>query len=203
MIRDPVNHHTPVKSRLLLLLVCCALAAAGCALPGLANYAVPGPVSNPLLVACRNEHDLWERSVDVLHELQFDIGRENRLGHVIETVPKTGASLLEPWHKDSVSLASRWESTLQSIRRTVQLQFQPDDNGNGFLVSVVVLKELEDLPGVAGNSAGAATFSESQPLERDLNPVVGQSTPSQWIPVGRDAELEQVILQRLSVAYSL
>jgi len=70
-------------------------------------------------------------------------------------------------------------------------------------VSVAVYKELEDLPGVAANSAGAATFSESTPLDRDLNPVVGQSTPSIWIPVGRDPELEQSLLQRLKVVYSM
>jgi hypothetical protein len=70
-------------------------------------------------------------------------------------------------------------------------------------VNVVARKEIEDLPGVAGNSPGAATFSESTPMERNLNPVVGQSTPSVWIPVGRDPTLEQAILARLRAMYSM
>lgn len=186
----------------LLLILCSLCLGAGCAIPGLGNIAVQGPVSNPLLVATRDEVLAWERAVDVLHELKFEIGRENRLGRVIETVPKTGASLMEPWHHDSVGFASRVESTLQSVRRTAQIQLQPDDAGQGFLVSVIVLKEIEDVPGAVGNSPGAATFNENQPMQRDLNPVVGQSTPSQWIPAGRDLALEGVILQHLRAIYS-
>ncbi len=160
------------------------------------------PITNPLLVATQNEELVWERAVDVLHDFQFEIGRENRLGRTIETLPKVGSGVLEPWHHDSVGFASRLESSLQSIRRIVVLSLQPDDNGQGYLVSVAAYKQLEDLPGVAGNSPGASTFSESTPLVRDLNPVVGQSAPSRWIPQGRDAALEQAMLNRLRDVYS-
>jgi hypothetical protein len=175
----------------------------GCAFPGRPpGGAAQIPVSNPLLVATQNEELVWERAIDVLHDFQFEIGRENRLGRVIETVPKVGAGLLEPWHHDSVGFHSRLESSLQSIRRIAIISLQPDDSGQGYLVSVTVLKEIEDLVGVAGNSAGAATFSESTPLIRDLNPVVGQSTPSTWLPMGRDPLLEEAILRRLRTVYS-
>jgi hypothetical protein len=160
------------------------------------------PVSNPLLVATPNEELVWERAVDVLHDFQFEIARENRLGRIIETAPKVGSGILEPWHHDSVGWNARLESSLQSIRRIVLISLQPDDNGQGYLVSVTALKEREDLPGVAGNSAGAATFSESTPMIRDLNPVVGQSSPSIWIPLGRDSALEQAMLARLRAVYS-
>lgn len=176
----------------------------GCAIPQVNPFAsAPGPATNPLLVATQNEELVWERAVEVLHEFHFEIGRENRLGRVIDTKPLVGAGMLEPWHRDSVTLTDRLESSLQSIRRRAQVSMQPDDQGRGYLVSVAVYKELEDLPGVAANSAGAATFSESTPLDRDLNPVVGQSTPSIWIPVGRDPGLEQSLLQRLKVVYSM
>ncbi|WP_437204555.1 hypothetical protein [Planctomicrobium sp. SH664] len=159
-------------------------------------------VSNPLLVSTSNEEIVWERAIDVLHDFNFEIAVENRLGRVIETVPKTGASLLEPWHWDSVGCENRLESTLQSIRRIVQVSLQPNDQYNGYLVSVTAYKEVEDLPGIAGNSRGGATFSESTPLERDLDAVVGQTTPSTWVPLGRDPDLEQAILQRLRAVYS-
>ena len=175
----------------------------GCALPGTApSGAAQVSVSNPLLVASQNEELVWERAIDVLHDFQFEIGRENRLGRVIETVPKVGAGLFEPWHHDSVGFENRLESTLQSIRRIALISLQPDDQGQGYLVSVTVLKEIEDLAGVAGNSAGAATFSESTPLMRDLGPVVGQSTVSNWLPQGRDPLLEEAILNRLRTVYS-
>lgn len=59
------------------------------------------------------------------------------------------------------------------------------------------LKGPEDLPGVAANSPGGATFQESAPLKRDLNLVVGQSSKSNWIPKGRDQALEQAFLASL------
>lgn len=159
-------------------------------------------VGNPLIVATTNEELVWERAVDVLHDFNFEIERENRLAKVIQTAPKVGAGLLEPWHKDAVGLGNRLEGSLQSVRRTVQVSMQPQEDGSSYLVTVAAYKELEDLPGLAANSPGAATFQESQPLNRDLNPVVGQTAPSQWIPVGRDPLLEEAILEKLYAAYS-
>ncbi|SFI18737.1 hypothetical protein SAMN05421753_106196 [Planctomicrobium piriforme] len=179
---------------------CCLL---GCLHPGGSQFGTAQvPVTNPLLVASQNEELVWERAVDVLHDFQFEIARENRLGRVIETVPKVGSGLTEPWQHDSVGFDNRLESSLQSIRRIVLISLQPDDRGQGYLVSVEAQKEVEDLPGIAGNSPGAATFSESTPLIRDLNPVVGQSSPSRWIPLGRDLALEQAMLNRLRAVYS-
>lgn len=73
-------------------------------------------LQNPVLIRAQNDNDCWERTVDLLHDY-FEIARENRLDGVIETRPKVGASLFEPWHKDSAGLKNRLESTLQSIRR--------------------------------------------------------------------------------------
>lgn len=153
------------------------------------------PVGQPLFVASTNQDAVWERTVDVLHEYPFYVRREDRLDGVIETEYKTGSGVLEPWHKDSVGHFQKMESTLQSIRRRVVVNITPASNG--FYIYVEAYKELEDLVGLAANSAGGATFQESQPLQRDLDLVVGQTTPSGWISQGRDFALEQDILQRI------
>jgi hypothetical protein len=155
-----------------------------------------------LPVVARNDDALWERTVDVLHSFQFPVAREDRLARIIETDYKVGSGCLEPWHRDSVGPANRLESTLQSVRRIVRVTLAPVDVGGGYAVSVEAYKEREDLPGLAANSPGAATFQESTPLQFDLNPVVGQSAPSGWIPVGRDFALEQAILASLRAAYA-
>ena len=160
------------------------------------------PAPNPMLVAATNHEVLWERTVDILHDFHFEIASENRFSGVIETDYRTGASLLEPWHQDAVGLENRLEGTLQSIRRKVYVRLTPDEAGRGYVVSVEAYKEFEDLPGVAANSPGGATFQEATPLQRDLNLVVGQSAPSGWIPAGRDAALEQKVLQSLQIAYA-
>ncbi len=156
--------------------------------------------SNPVYVAANNHEAVWERIVDVLHDYQFRIASENKLDGRIETDYKTGASFLEPWHRDSVGVENKWESTLQPIRRKVIVSITPADGG--YLVAVEALKELEDLNGLAANSAGGATFQESTPLVRDLDQVVGQTAPSQWVFLGRDLYLEQSLAQSLQVAFS-
>ena len=155
----------------------------------------PMIVSNPVFLPANSQHSAWERTVDALHDFHFPIARENRLDGVIETDYRVGSNVLEPWHGDSVGVYNRMESTLQSIRRKVRVDLTPVEGG--YLVGVEAFKEQEDLLGVAENTAGAATFRKNTPLERDLNVVVGQSSPSGWISLGRDADLEQAILAEM------
>lgn len=159
-------------------------------------------VSNPLFVNSTNDELVWERAVDVLHEFHFEIARENRLARTIETYPRSGAGLLEPWHPDAPGFFDRLEGTTQPIRRTVQLSLLPSEVQPGYLVSVVVLKEREDFTGKGAGSIGAATFQESQPLQRNLDPVVSAAEADGWIPLGRDPALEQALLRRLMTIYS-
>ncbi len=157
-------------------------------------------LANPILVRANNDEDCWERTVDLLHDY-FEIERENRLDGMIETRPKVGAGLLEPWHKDSPGLRNRLESTLQSIRRRafISVTSTPD----GYLVGVEVFKEMEDVVHNGyGNTAGNATFQENRPLQRDLRTTVGESTPYGWISLGRDTKLEERILVDLQQEFS-
>ncbi|MEX0715165.1 MAG: hypothetical protein WD066_01190 [Planctomycetaceae bacterium] len=157
--------------------------------------AVPG---NPVFVPGGNHEMVWERTVDVLHTY-FEIGRENKLDGVIETRSKTGSSVIEPWHHETVGCENRWESTLQSIRRRAIVTITPVEGG--FFIGVEAYKELEDLVGVAALTAGGATFQDFNPLRRDLDLVVGQSTPSGWIPQGRDVALEQKMLDSIRAEF--
>lgn len=153
---------------------------------------------NPVFVPATNHEMVWERTVDVIHTY-FEIGRENKLDGVIETQYKTGSSIVEPWHFETIGAENRWESTLQSIRRRAIVTITPTEGGH--FITVEAYKELEDLPGVAALSAGGATFHDSNPLRRDLDLVVGQSTPSGWLPQGRDAILERAMLDSLRAEF--
>ncbi len=179
----------------LVCAVCAPLIAGGCA-QFVSRRATMG-TTNPLLVLTANDEFVWESVVDVLHEYLFEIADENRLSRVIETEYKVGSGILEPWHQDSVGLESRLESSVQSIRRKVFVRILPSDDARGYLVSVEVRKEIEDLPGLAANSSGGATFRDERPLNRDLNEVVGQTRPSRWIVKGRDLDLEQALLSEI------
>ena len=188
----PLSRRRVCASGLMCLM---SMAVGGCA----TFSRQPAVANNPIVVRANNGEFVWERTVDVIHEYLFEIERENRLDGIIETRYKTGASLLEPWHPDSVGMANRWESTLQSIRRKAFVSVTPVQGG--FLVGVEAVKEIEDVSRTA-NSPGAATFLDNNPLQRDLNVVVGQATPSGWISRGRDPELEASMLQSIAEAFA-
>jgi len=185
-----------VSWRLIFLL----LFALGSGCAGLrSRTATVAPSNAPVLVASGNQERVWEQVVDVVHDY-FDIARENRLDGIIETKPRVGSGLFEPWHRDSVGLQNRLESSLQSIRRRGFINVTPAEGG--YLVSVEVLKEQEDVESTPDKSAGGSTFQESRPLQRDLTLVVGDEAPQGWIAMGRDVDLEIRILNGIRKATS-
>lgn len=154
---------------------------------------------NAVQISANSFNMTWERAVAVLNDLHFTIARESKQEGVIETQYRAGSNLFEPWHRDSIGHQNRLESTLQSIRRRVFVTFQ-SVSPETVMVSVRVDKEIEDVPGLAANYEGGATFPESQPLERDLDQVVGQSGPSRWLFRGNDRALESEIMRQIRFA---
>ena len=153
----------------------------------------PRPVAeNPLVVPNSDFEAVWNKTVAVVDKY-FDIARENRLSRTIETQPKMGATLLEPWSGDSVGFSERLESSLQTIRRFAIIKIDPAPTG-GYLVKVEVRKELEDLVKPDRQAAGRAVFNNDFPVNRAREIIGPVPVPAGWIPRGRDPNLEQAIL---------
>ncbi len=171
---------------------------------------------NPLRVAVSDREVAWDTVVDAVDDF-FKIEREERVKLVgdiltegqITTFPQSGATLLEPWREDSVNFTERLESTLQSIRRRATVRVVPE--AEGYLIDVVVLKELEDVPRPMHATAGGATFRYDTALDDDTEaepilgrqvgdaprPVANPQPTAGWIAQGRDTALEQAILFRI------
>lgn len=181
------------RTTLILLAGLFAAGGSGCA-------SMRAPVGNPVFIGERHPEAAWEKTVDAIHDFKFPILRESKLDGMIETGYVVGSGVFEPWNRDSVGWDNRLESTLQSIRRRALITLRPAPNG-GYYVSVEAYKELEDLRAPAANTAGGATFQINQPLQRDLNLVVGQAAPSGWVALGRDSVLEQAMLRRISAQF--
>lgn len=162
----------------------------------ISRIVAPKPLSaNPLIVPSEDFEAVWKETVAVVDEY-FEIRSENRLSRTIITDPVMGATLLEPWRGDSSNFHERLESTLQTTRRFARIQIDPVP-GRGYSVKVEVLKELEDLARPDRMSAGRAVFNNDFPVNRTREIVGPIPLPLQWIPRGRDPQLEQVILQKI------
>lgn len=189
-----IRSQPPTAIMLIIAISLCS--SAGCVGPQIS--ALPESLPNPVFVPVSDYDAVWEVAIDVMHSLQMPIERESKLDGLIETNYKVGAGILEPWHKDAVSMADRFEGSFQSIRRRAVMSITPGQGG--YFIGVEVLKELENPDKLIINSPGYATFAEGRPLQRDLNVVIGPATPDGWIPQGRDPGLEQSILARLQTA---
>jgi hypothetical protein len=177
-----------------------ALELAGCA--SLSRVVAPRPVcENPLIVPAPDVETVWKETVAIVSEY-FPIRSENRLAGTVITDPVAGATMLEPWRGDSASLRERFESTLQTTRRFARVELRPVA-GRGYAVKVEVLKEIEDLPKPDRQTAGRAVFNNDFPVNRTREIVGPMPVPLRWYPRGRDAVLEQAILQRLRDALLL
>ncbi|MGI9456004.1 MAG: hypothetical protein ACR2NU_05545 [Aeoliella sp.] len=155
---------------------------------------------NPVKVPVGNHDFAWDQIVDVVSDY-FPIASEQRVQLTsnlwtegrIETPYQSGATMFEPQKRDSVGSFNRWQGTLQTIRRRAVVRVVPEPDG--YFVGVEVYRELEDLPKPEHATAGAASFRNDNSL-----PTVGREAVSRtrssplWIPLGRDAPLEQQIL---------
>jgi hypothetical protein len=151
---------------------------------------IPGnpPAYNPI----------FEKAVEIVSDY-FDISYSNRFDGRIETFPRIAPGLEQPCKAGSPDFDQRLLATLQTIRYRAIVLMQAAENG-GYFIDVKVFREEEDLPRPTAARSGVATFQG----DISINPqaiVVNEATPEgNWIPLGRETKLEQVILQRLRKA---
>ncbi|HEX3726240.1 MAG TPA: hypothetical protein VHV08_08350, partial [Pirellulales bacterium] len=210
--RNPASWDRLRRARLLSALIACALTLAGCQAFVPAVYTPPqvgfGPLppqSNPMAVNVMDRDLVWDQVVDVVDDY-FRIDREERVKLVgdlltegrLDTYPRGGSTLLEPWNHDSVNIYERLESTLQSIRRRAMVRVTPTPAG--FEIEVQVFKELEDVPRPETGSVSQANpgmLRNDDSLQRVTNPIPGLQPTLGWIGIGRDPALEQVMLAEI------
>jgi hypothetical protein len=189
---------------LLLALLC--ISSTGCAgsfFRGRDRAGGPQTIENPLFVPAMDREFLWNQSVDAVDDY-FRIEREERIRLIggvltegrIDTFPLSGSTILEPWRRDSTRGYEKWHATLQAIRRRATVRVMPTEGG--YLLDVVVQKELEDLDKPENATAGGATLRYDGTLVRQQGAPGRFSVNLGWIPIGRDCSLEQRILADIS-----
>jgi hypothetical protein len=180
----------------LCLLLCLA---SGCSLFHRNPFAGPGPIQNPMFIPPVDREFLWNQTVDAIDDY-FRIEREDRVRLIagvltegrIDTFPTIGSTIFEPWRTDSTPGYEKVHATLQSIRRRATVRVIPVEGG--YLMDVVVQKELEDLDKPEHATAGGATLRHDGTIVRQEGAPGRFSVTLGWIPIGRDLTLEQKIL---------
>ncbi|MFM7096251.1 MAG: hypothetical protein ACKO16_02410 [Gemmataceae bacterium] len=181
-----------------------AIVFAGCATgPLLENPAVVRPElettsENPVYVPLgpASYGVVFEKCMDVVDDF-FEVSYSNRYDGRIETFPSIAPGIGQPWKPGSPDFRQRFLATCQSIRHRAIVTIQPADDG-GFFVDIKVFKELEDLERPVRQTAGSATFRSDNTVERQFEVIDDAVFASNWIPIGRDNHIEQIMLQRIA-----
>ena len=167
-----------------------------------------GIVPNPYFTPVADHEFVFDQIIDTLDNY-FEIEAEERVrieeGVVlegrVETLPTIGATYLEPWRDDSVGSFERLQATLQTIRRRASVRMIP--SAQGYSIEVIVSKELEDLAQPEATPVTNISPIHNTELDREANEASSDQSPLPagvlgWIPLGRDAALEQRILGELA-----
>lgn len=186
---------------------------------------VPNPIQiTPQKIGPATDGQVWNQVVDTVDDY-FQISRQQPVvsqgGLIVdgrlETAFRTGASIFEPWRKDSTSGFERLQSTLQSIRRQAIVTVRPavaggsgliDSGANpgfdsssvrvdGYVIEVVVTKDLEDVDRSQGATGSSIATRHDGTIVRADRENAGSPITLGWISLGRDTQLEQRILNQI------
>jgi hypothetical protein len=139
---------------------------------------------------------VFEKILDVLDDL-WEIAYINRYEGRIETFASIAPGLEQPWKPGSPDFYQRLYAYLQTVRHRCIVLITTADDG-GYFIDVKVLKELEDLPIPIRSTAGMASFRNPSTVERQFEVIEPPLYEANWIPIGRDVKLEQVLLERIA-----
>jgi len=140
---------------------------------------------------------LYEKLLDIVTDFGFEVESEFRVGGRIETFPLTAPGLGQPWKPGSPGFYQKLLASCQSIRQRLILQVQPAVDG-GYTVQVEVWRELEDLPRPIRATASAVAFRGDTTVERGSEVIEAGVFDSTWVPIGRNTQLEQILLDRIA-----
>lgn len=177
----------------LVALILMISTTAGCLSTQRADYQSSRPVS----VANTSEQGdrLWESVQETLRRHQFRLDRVDRRAGVIITLPATSKHFFEFWRHDVDTWRDLCESTLNPLRRWVEVTVERGDDNAWNRLSVVVHKERLSSPDRQFNSTGAAYqyFGDSLPSTTGLVRVTAEHDA--WLDIGRDPALEDHLLR--------
>ena len=164
----------------------------------LVNQEIQNPVQIPMLDRFLVMDEISDEMDDyfrIAREEQIRISDNVMSEGWIETWPRIGSTILEPWHRDSTRGFEKLHSSFQTIRRQAKVRVIP--SGDSYLVDVKVFKELEDNPNPVRGAVSGKFLRHDNALDFGTEDYWSSKQNDGWISMGRDISLEQQILANI------
>jgi hypothetical protein len=141
---------------------------------------------------------LWNAAQEVLRDYRFRLDRLDRQAGVISTLPLGSKHFFEVWRKDVATREDSLESTVNPIRRWVEVFFTPGEGQSWSAMEVVVHKERLSARDRQFNSSTAAYQYFGNTLPATTGEIRPGDLAEKWIELGRDGALEELLLRKIS-----
>jgi hypothetical protein len=166
----------------------------GCASTRQRDYSSIHPIS---VTVTPQQDALWNSTQDVLRRHGYSPDRVDRVAGVMTTFPVTSQHWFEIWRNDVATFRDAMESSMNPIRRWVEVTFAKGDDEAWSEVAVVVHKERLSSPDRQFNNSGAAYQYFSGNLPSTTGQYRVTTADDRWLDLGRDAAMEDRLLHKI------
>lgn len=185
---------TPASRSLPIILVL-ACAVSGCLGPRRSDY----NTAQAMGVADSSEEAdrAWEAVQETLRRRGFRLDRVDRGAGIVTTFPVMSQHFFEVWRHDVNTAPDFWESSLNPMRRWVEVRVARGDDETWREIAVNVHKERLSSPDRQFNSTGAAFqyFGDTLPSTTGKPRVTAED--DRWLDRGRDPAMEEYLLRAI------
>lgn len=150
---------------------------------------------NPFQIDDREYARVFDASILVLRDYGFRVDRKDYRFGVITTMPLDSPTILEPWRGLNSTADQASEATLNSDRRIVRVNLEPDPTGQpDYLLRVEVTVERRQQPQrrLTGSTDGYRLLGSLSRTPGEWSQRGIGST--YWTPISRDPYLEERLL---------
>jgi hypothetical protein len=141
---------------------------------------------------------VWQACAEVLDARRFEVDRREYREGLMTSRPLTSKQFFEVWRHDTASARDTLQSSLGTVRRTVRFEVRRLEDGTAAAAPKVV---VERFSGEQRRVTAVPTYRRLvDPTERasmESPRALDAVGPDRWYAIGRDAELEAVLLKDL------
>jgi hypothetical protein len=142
---------------------------------------------------------LWKACADTVVFDQFEIEWEDRRLGLLETYPMISKQFFEVWRSDAGDAEEVALNSLQTIRRTIRIDFSRNEAGE-FIAYPKVLKEQLSHPErrITAQAQFSQAFNSTNEMPTRTTEQGNVVASRYWYSIGRDTEMEKQLARAIS-----
>ncbi len=146
-------------------------------------------------------NQLYDAAAESLRRQWFRLDRQDRTNGIVTTFPETSANWFEVWRPQPSPGYYWWEANLATVQRQATVRIEPAADQGTYDLTIEVKRLRYSLPErqVDNPAAAQRLYSNAAPTSEGRTERASQT--ARWIPLGRDAEMEERLLADITSRY--